>query len=279
MKKILALLICAVMLLGLFAGCGNDVSDNGVINTTEASNGGADKVETPEEAGSLTVNAAAAITVTYGADGLVLKAEGINDDGVELLSVYEDVFGSSCADLISKFIKDSIANNCMYDTNYVVIKQNKGSALPGTNFLEGIQTAAQGALDAAEISAALVMVGEENLTADGYIDLVTAKVLVEKFLEVEEVTSFDGTDKPIDGMYVFDVAYDAMMERMMVDAETGGVSQGSTEELDQIIDDQEDNSAEETTPAESLAAEATAPQEEQTPEETTEETTEGTEAS
>ena len=44
------------------------------------------------------------MSVTYGADGLVIKVEGLNDDGVELLSTYEDMMGTTCAEVVEMFI-------------------------------------------------------------------------------------------------------------------------------------------------------------------------------
>lgn len=235
MKKLLALLLAAVMVLGVFAACGKESGDDATPSTPNY-----EKVENPDTAGTLTVYAAAAVKVSYGADGLVLSLEGLNDDGKYLEETYaQELFGSSCTDAVNQIIKESVMKNFMFDTNYVVVKLNKGSALPGTSFLESVQSAAQRGLDTVASDAALVMVSEENLTEDGYIDLVTAKVLVEKFLGIDELDGFDGTDKPIDGMYAFDVTYGIMQEKVVMNAETGAVSQGAIEELEQTIEQDE----------------------------------------
>lgn len=230
MKRIIALILSALMILGIFAGCGN--TDSGK-QTTAATGAGDDESIMREIVGTVVVNAAATITVSYGADGLVLNMEGRNDDGIELVESYEEEhFGSSCADVVNQIIRDCFVKNYMEYTNYVVVKLNKDSAQPGTNFLDGIKTAAQGALDTVESAAALVVIGQENLTADGYIDLVTAKVLVEKYLGVADIDNLDGTDTPIDGEYSFEVSNGIEVEQLIVDAETGAVFQGVIEDLE-----------------------------------------------
>lgn len=257
MKKIIALLLVAVMAMGVFAACGKDSG-----NDTPTHAEGFENMQTPEAAGSLLINAAATLSITYGADGLVLNMEGINDDGVELVQMYaEEHFGSSCTDVVNQVVIDCVQKNYMFDTNYVVIKQNKGSALPGTNFLDSVESAAQRALDTVESKAALVLITEENVSEEGYIDLVTTKVLVEKYLGIEKLDGFDGTDKPIDGMYAFDVTYDDMEERVSVDAITGAVSQGVITELEQAIEQEmlEGITAEDMTPTEELLAQGTEP--------------------
>lgn len=237
MRKIIALLIAALMVLSTFAGCGKTTSGG---ETTNAPASGDSDTVTPVAAGTLTINAVAAATITYNKDGLVLEVKGINESGSELAETYEDQLGSSCADFVSQFIKDSIVKNYMFESNFVVIKQNKGSALSGTDFLEGVKTAAQAVLDTVGSSAALVVVGEENLDPDGYIDLATAKVLVEKHLKVDDVDSFDGTDKPVAGMYAFNVVIDKTEENVLVDAETGSVSQGVLNDAEQLPEDYPD---------------------------------------
>jgi len=247
MKRILALLLVAVMALGMLSACGKEPINEG----TPTYNYENEEIKKPETAGTLVVTAAASVQVSYGTDGLVLGLEGLNRDGIDLVAYYaEELFGSSCTDVVNQIIKDCVQRNYMFDTNYVVVKQNKGSALPGTSFLESVQSAAQRALDTVESDAPLVMITEENLTADGYIDLVTADLLVRRFLGVEELVSIDGTISPVDGMYAFDVAYGIMMEKVVVDAQTGVVAQGVIEEIEQLEDQEEmDRTATDETPS------------------------------
>lgn len=241
MKRSIALLISCLMVAGLFTGCGNTATGG---ETTTAPTTGAGDTVTAESAGTLLVNAGAIMTVTYDAEGSAVKVEGVNDNGKELVEEYESYLGSACAQVISRFIKDSVMRDYMFDINHVVVKVNKGSVLPGTKFLVNIETSAKDALHTAYSTAALVMITEENLDHNGDIDLVAAKVLVEKFLQVETLDSIDGTDAPIDGLYAFTVRYGDWEEQVLVNAVTGGVAQGT---LDETEEDFEESEEEETT--------------------------------
>lgn len=224
MKKIIALIIAALMLVGLFAGCGKTDADEqkGTTPTGEGSG-----ISETEEAGSLVVTANACVSITYGTDGLVLKAEGLNEDGVDLLESYDEVTGYSCTELITQVIKDSAARMNLGYLTYVAVKINKDAQTPGTNFMDSLESAAKKAVEEAAPNAKLIMIKQENLDADGNIDLATAKKLVEAYLEVEKVDGFDGTAKPVEGFYSFAVTYGEYEEAVRVNADTGAVGDGS----------------------------------------------------
>lgn len=224
MKKIIALLLAALMLVGVLAGCGkNDTNaDQGTTPTGEG-----EGVSETEKAGSLVVTANASVVITYGTDGLVLSAEGVNEEGVGLLESYSEPTGFSCTELITQIIKDSSARTNLGRLTYVVVKFDKDSQTPGTNFLESIESAAKKAVEEATPDTKLVMITQEDLDADGNINLATAKTLVEAYLEVEKLDGIDGTDKPVEGFYSFTVTYDGFEESVHVNANTGVVGDGS----------------------------------------------------
>lgn len=242
MKKIIALLLCAVVLVGVLAGCGKNDSNDGGTETKGTDTG----ISETEKAGTLVVTANASVIVSYGTDGLVLGVEGANEEGKNLVESYEELLGLSCAEVVSQLIKDSSNRTYLGRLTYVVVKHDKDSGTPGTSFLEGIEAAAKAAVEIVAPSAKLVMITQDMLDADGYIDLKTAKVLVEGFLEVEQVDGFDGTEKPVDGFYSFAVAYNGMEDELHVNASTGCVGEGA---LDGALQDPE-----ETEPVEDTAS-------------------------
>lgn len=223
MKKFLAILMSAVMLLGLFAGCGN--------NETTPTEPTSDNLSTPVSAGLLVLNAAAAINISYDADGLVLNVEGIDDNGSAVASEYTDYLGKSCSDAVCDLIAASVHSAFLTpEENYVVIKQAVGSTLPGATFLETIQKDAEATLDTLGSTAALVVLTEENLDENGYINLDAAKTLILAYLSENEYDVLDGSPSPINGQYSFRVTVGEVTTDLIVDAVSGDVFEGTLDE-------------------------------------------------
>lgn len=223
MKKFLAIVMSAVMLLGLFAGCGK-------TEPTPTDPTG-ENLSTPVSAGLLVLNAAAALNISYDADGLVLSVEGIDDNGSTLASEYTDYLGKSCSDAVCDLIAASVHSAFLTpEENYVMIKQAVGSTLPGATFLETVQKDAEAVLDTLGSTAMLVLLTEENLDENGYINLDAAKELVLAHLSVESFDVLDGSPSPINGQYSFRVTVGEVTEDLIVDAVSGDVYEGTLDE-------------------------------------------------
>lgn len=233
MKKFIAILMSTLMLLGILAGCGN--------TEPAPTTGDAGAVSTPVSAGLLVLNAAAALNISYDADGLVLNVEGIDDNGATLAGEYTDYLGKSCSDAVCDLIAASIHSAFLTpEENYVMIKQAVGSTLPGATFLETIQLDADNAIKAAGSTAALVMLTEENLDENGYINLESAKTLMLAYLSRDSFDVLEGSPTPINGQYSFRVTVGETTEDLIVDAVSGDVYEGTLEEApfeDDTLDD------------------------------------------
>lgn len=235
MKKMLALLLSALMVLSLLAACGDDIS-KGDTKLPVGTEGGNETTApaTTFTTGELTVNAGAAFVITFDAEGLVLRVDGADGRYKEFLDfINEDsaLVGLSCGDAISEIIKSVGVKGYLEESGFVAIKQDASGALPDPAFLEGVQRAAENALNAAAPDVDLVMITADQLDENGMIGLATAKILVEKFLGVESLTNFDGTDKPIDGVYSFTAGEDGQEEQVLVDAVIASVEYGVLEEV------------------------------------------------
>ncbi len=234
MKKILAIMISVLMLVGLLAGCGDIIPE-------ATSGAGGDQVATPMAAGMLVLNAAGAMNISYDADGLVLNVEGIDEGGANLAAEYTDFLGKTCTEAVCDLIAASVVNGQLNaEENYVLIKVAMGSVMPGATFLEGIQKDAEAAISAAGSTAALVVLTEENLDENGYINLESAKGILLASLALDSFDTIDGTISPIDGLYGFSITAGDLEGDYIVDAVTGLVVEGQLEGHDYSNEDLED---------------------------------------
>ena len=225
MKKILAIMISVLMLVGLLAGCGDIIPE-------ATSGAGGDQVATPMAAGMLVLNAAGAMNISYDADGLVLNVEGIDEGGANLAAEYTDFLGKTCTEAVCDLIAASVVNGQLNaEENYVLIKVAMGSVMPGATFLEGIQKDAEAAISAAGSTATLVVLTEENLDENGYIDLESAKVLMAAYLAVDSLDTIEGTPTPLDGLYSFRITAGDYADDLIVDGTSGDVYQGNLDEV------------------------------------------------
>lgn len=253
MKKFLAVLMTAILLLGILAGCNTNT------DTPSGTEGTGENLSTPVAAGMLVLNANATVNISYDADGLVLNVEGADDDGSILAGEYEDYLGKSCSDAVCDLIHNSkLSGFLTAEVSYIMIKQAVGSALPGATFLETIQKDAEAALTEAESTAKVVLLTEENLDEDGYIDLESAKQLMLAYLALDSFDTLDGTVAPINGMYGFAVTAGHLEGDFIVDAVTGDVFEGELEGADYTDEELEENIPELDATDEAIAEEPAA---------------------
>lgn len=247
MKKTIAMLISIVLLLGVFAGCGAQKP----VPTTPATG----DVSNPMAAGLLVLNAGAAVNISYDADALVLNVEGINDNGTILAAEYTDFLGKSCTDAVCDLIAASSSlgflNN---ESTYVMLKQAVGSALPGATFLETIQKDAEEAITSTGFNAKLVMLTEENLDEDGYINLESAKQLMLAYLGLDAFDTLNGTSTPTNGLYNFRVTAGDMTDDLIIDGVNGDVYQGVLE--DASLEETQDDAVDTADPTDEVIVEA-----------------------
>lgn len=260
LRKLIALIVSAILLLGLLAGCNNtDVSTDTTGSTTGTEDSTTATTPSVNASGLLVFNANGGINIFYDEEGMVLELTGLDDDGSALIESYENFLGESCSTIICKLIEDSFNTGSLDKTGFVMLKVAVGSSLPGTNFLEGLKVDAQAQLDTLSSAAKLIVLSADELDANGYIDAVSAQEMALAYLDIASFDSFDGANTPTDGTYYFTITVNGQSEYVSVDAVTGLVSNA-------FLDMQEeDTEVEDDQPA----ADATAPvtEEENAPEE------------
>ena len=242
MKKILAILLSMVLVLGMFAGCGKNEAGGAAGgaaagNNNSGSNAGTGETGTQVSVGEdtygmLVLNVNGAMNIYYDSEGLVVNVEGINENGNILAAEYEDYLGKATADVVSDLIANSSLSGFMtQDVNYIMIKQAHGSKIPGDDFMTTITAAAEAALTAIEAQVKVVVLTLEDLDEQGYIGLEAAKELMLAYLYSDSFDLLEGSTAPIDERYGFYVTVGELEEKLIIHAVTGDVYPG---ELDGV---------------------------------------------
>ncbi len=221
MKKIIALILSVVLVLGLLAGCGNEPAKQTDPATQDSL-----------PAGMVVLSAGAAVSITYDAEGLVLEIAGASEEGEDLIQDYTGYVGKTCA-VVSKELIDAAAKAGFLtaDTKNIVIKQSIRSELPGTHFLETIETEVKTAAEAAGAKAVITVIDESKLDENGYINLETAQALLCNELGVEKLDQYYGAQTPTDGVYICTAEIAGKQTYHHIDAITGLIQDATDEEL------------------------------------------------
>lgn len=222
-KKVLALLLSCVMLLGVLAGCGA-----GSNQETPPATG--TNHEVPEIVGSFLLNLNGCIEVSFDKDGKVLNLQELDHDGGQLLSDYSGYLQTSCLEVVKDLTAVSVSLELLNNEyHHIVIMERPNSKLPSETFLEDLAAAAK---EAAEIFVTATVVTAQELDAEGNVSAKKAYDLLQNALNVEKFTLVDSTEELVDGVYTFEVVAESYDSFFQVEAATGYVYEGSFEYTD-----------------------------------------------
>ena len=220
-KKLLALILGAVMLLCLLAGCGE---------TTPSPSTSKTPVNTvPTLSGMLVLSAKASFKIAYDQNGMVMELTASNEDATEILSGYA-FEGKSCDTVVKELLTATAEATLLRDAHNIVLKLAVGSMMPSETFLTSLEKSATDVATANSSAAAIVAIGLDGLDAEGYISLENAQKLLMNRLGVEKFDSFNGDTSPRNDCYTFSVSYGEENGNYIVDAVTGLIEETSMEE-------------------------------------------------
>lgn len=233
-KKLLALLLAAVMLLGLLAGCGGNIGSNVDDETTGI------YVSNPMPVGMLVLATDAAVKITYDADALVLQVDSLNDNGVVLSDLYTNYLGKSVTTVVEELLRLGEKQDFLTDrVKNVVVKTALGSAFPGTSFLDNITLTVQNTLNNLGSAAVITLIDQTGLTEDGYISLDIAKKLLANQLGVAEFETYYGDDTISSDCYICTVEISGERYSYTINAVTGLIEKNLLGDSDDILTDEE----------------------------------------
>lgn len=221
LKRTLAALLAVVMALCVLTACNKEPQQ------TEPEN-----VGTPLPVGTIVLTVGASVNIRYDIDGLAVKVDGNNEDGINLADSYTGYLGKPCADVVEELILAAAKDAYLTaNTKNIVVKQVLTSALPGSHFLETIETAAKDAAAEAKSAAVVTLVNSEKMDSEGYINLETAQALLCNELGVEKLDMYYGLPTPTDGCYICTAEVGGNQTYHSIDAVTGIIDEATDEEL------------------------------------------------
>lgn len=230
-KKLLALLLGAVMLLGLFAGCSDEkVPEKETVKSDPP-------VQTATLHGMLVLSAQASLNISYDQAGMVIDITGGNDLGSVVAAGYENYVGKSCDTVVSDLIAACAQERLLRDATSIVLKVATGSQLPSDTFLDNLSKTAATAAAENGSSAPVVAIGLDGLDADGYINAAYAQTLLKNHLGVTDFDRYNGDTFPRNDCYTISVQYGDQLGSYTIDAVTGLISEVVEEDSENMEED------------------------------------------
>lgn len=229
-KKLLALAVCAAMIVGIFAACGKSPDKD---NTTP------DIKDYGEASGVIVLTTGAVFSIRYDAQSNVDGISGDNDLGLSIMEDYTDYEGKAVTDVIKKLIDLSAKKEALNEEIYTVLmKISSGTVFNSEEKRNELVKAAQDALTEAGSKAIPMVIDDSNLTGEGYLNLATVKTLIMNMLGVDKFDAFYGDTLPTNNFYVVTVELDGVQSSYTIDAYNGFISIATQEEL---LGDTEEN--------------------------------------
>lgn len=202
MKKIFALVLSVILVLGLFVGCNRDAAeDTGTdANTVATTTGNIYEEYTP--AGTLHLAFSGALEIVYDDEGNVLQITGTNEIGQTIAAACADQTGKGCVFAARKILRYASDNKLLGDAKSMVVRVGKGDSLPSEDFLDTIVTDCQYLADEECTGIQMMKVIIDDLDSDSNIIPEAARMLAARFLGVEE-SALEGDDNIVDGTYIY----------------------------------------------------------------------------
>ena len=244
-KKLLALALSAVMLLGLLAGCGSE-------KAPAAEPTGNHTPKAPILSGMLVLTAQASYKIGYDQEGMVMEISAANEAAEAIVADYTDFAGKSTATVVKELLTATAKATLLREAKNIVVKLAIGSQLPSEAFLDTIAHDAANAVAENSATGSVVVIGLDGLDEEGYINAENAQALLKNQLGVTAFESYNGDTTPRNNCYTVYVKAGDVEGSYLIDAVTGIITEAIGDEVDEpdyIEDEEFDASFEETAPA------------------------------
>ncbi len=177
------------------------------------------------------------IEIDYDKNGIVIRLEGRNSDGKQIVASYGDFTGKNCTEVSRELIQMT------YDAGFfekdiggrdrnIIVKLEHGSEKVDDDFLEEVAEGVRAIVKSKNRSSSTVVVDKKDLNAKGLIGLDAAKEIVLAQLGIPEAKFTDKEYELDDGVYEFEFNVGNIEYEYEVNAYTGKIL-----EIDKEIDD------------------------------------------
>lgn len=273
-KKVLEIILTTTLSFSMIVGCGAAKVPAPVPTTTEIQDSSepqdcnesqataeihtsADQEisEKNQAMGAVLLSVNPEIEITYDGTGLVLKVEGLNEDGINVLAHMDDYLNQDCSTVIQKLVKE------IYEAGYfentidgrdknIILKLEEGSIAPSEDFLEEAAIAANETVSECGLQSKAMTVQESDLSDDGLISPEKAKELVLSQLNLTSAVFHSFEYDSEDGVYELEFSTDDKEYECEIDAHTGKVLKTESEPIsasekedldDDDLDDDDDH--------------------------------------
>lgn len=188
MKKLLALALSALMILGLFVGCGN---------TAKPAESSTETTVAATPAGKLIVSLNNTVEFVYDETGKILEIKGTDEDSNAIATDLQQHLGRDCVHGVRALMRYHTDKKIVGDAKTMSVRVAYGDPLPTEDFLDTIVIDTQMLADEEDSGVRIIQIGAAQLDEYGIILPETAKKMAGLYLGVaaEELTGdYVGTD-------------------------------------------------------------------------------------
>lgn len=241
LKKLCALALAALMLLSLWA-CGKKDDPQQQWQQMEQDAVAPDEeVFVEQAAGRVYLHAGGHIQISYDAEGNVLAVVGENDIGLKADAAYGDPTGKPCAQVVKELIDLLITQNSSSIQNFVLVRQELGSANPAEDFMQKIETEAA----ANSKSYPVFAVAADDCDTDGCFSANVAEAMLKLAIPATADLTLVCSGTPSALVYtILGTDSNKVTTNYLVDALTGQVSIAQTDDgqetFEEFVDTEED---------------------------------------